>query len=746
MARNAGPSKASNLLMRFPRFPLAVLPLGLACSALAPISMASAQTAPNSAATKTSFTYLDDEAEAGGFDIIASIGKLPIQLLLAEQENGDAYLLKTNADGVEFGWRRQGDFRVLAASRAKVYAGSLVVQRRGQRVRVINGNRVLLEAEDATWSEGRIGFNGNLKDARVQPVEDVFFDDDFMRVKESVALASATSNPKLGIRVADVKDNETLWRAAAGHWSTTGLSENEQAQVAQSANAFAFRATAAGTNLALSGRAFWNDYVAETSVRPEGASAVGLAAYAQDDKNYLLLHWTGGENGKLQLRAVIDGAVRVLDENNGGFEAKQWYRLRLAVANGMARAWIDDIEVLRARTGLFGRGTVGVFCENPGPALTADFDDVRVRSIRDFHDDFSAPVPGRWQTVTGAWRMKNMAAPADARGAFAVMGERDWSDYLVSAEINLRPDAAGGLVLHHQSGAGAYLLRVTGSKSKLPFAGKAQIVKIAGGKTIVLAEQKVGARFDGKKEMWQFSAERGYLKATAAGTRIVDAFDESLKLGRAGVYAQNGASGVTQLGAFGVEFPEAKPTWAKVPELYVEEQQAVTMGGWSTPQGFWAGASPVADAATPLANTAVGNTTAALNASQNADRKTGATLWHKGAFWGDGRVQFQLPKLAAEQNFGLFFTTAAKSNAGGWSKAPAPLRISFALDKSTLSTTLSRAPEKSSSKPLWNGDTKLDGAPTDYTFELLQRGTFLIGRLKKAKGETSSTLFAVRVN
>lgn len=732
--------------MRFLRFPLAVLPLGFACSAIVALNGANAQNSPaSSAPAKTSFSYLDDEAEAGGFDVTATIGKLPIQMIVAEQENGDGYLLRITTGGSEFGVRRKGVFRVLATSPDKVYAGSLTLQRRGQRLRVINGNRVLLEAEDATWSEGRIGFSGSLKDARVQPVEDVFFDDDFMRVKESVALASAKDNPKLGIRVADVKENETLWRAVSGQWSTTGLSENSEAQVAQSANAFAFRPTTAGTNLALSGRAFWNDYVAETSVRPEGATAVGLAAYAQDDKNYLLLHWTGGENGKLQLRAVIGGEVRVLDENNGGFEAKQWYRLKVAVASGMARAWVDDIEVLRARTGLFGRGAIGVYCENPTPTLTADFDDVRVRSIRNFHDDFSTHVPGRWQTVTGAWRMKDAAVPADARGAFAVTGEPNWSNYVVSAEIALKADASAGLVLHHQNGAGAYLLRVAGSKAKLPFAGKTQIVKIAGGKTIVLAEQKTGAGLDGKSQMWNFSSENGYLKATAGGTRIVDAFDESLKAGRAGVYAQNGSSGATQLRAFGVEFPEARPTWAKVPELYVEERQAETMGGWSTPQGFWSSASPVADAATPTANSGLGNTVAALNAGTSAARKTGTSLWHKGAFWGDGRVGFQLPKLEAGQVFGLSFTTAAKLNSGGWSKAPSPLQMSIALDKSTLKTTLSRTPDKSS-KPLWSGDTKLDGTPTDYNFELLQRGTFLIGRLKKAKSETSSTLFAVRVN
>ncbi|MDF2439756.1 MAG: hypothetical protein JWN98_740, partial [Abditibacteriota bacterium] len=153
--------------MPFLRFSLAavplIVPLGFACSIVASASRVRAQTSAISAPAKISFTYLDDEAEAGGFDVTATIGNLPITMIIAEQENGDGYLLRMNTAGSEFGLRRKGVFRALATSRVKPYAASLIVQRRGQRLRVINDNRVMLEVEDATWSEGQIGFTGSLK-------------------------------------------------------------------------------------------------------------------------------------------------------------------------------------------------------------------------------------------------------------------------------------------------------------------------------------------------------------------------------------------------------------------------------------------------------------------------------------------------------------------------------------------------------------------------------------------------------
>src|SRR5690606_11373252 len=109
------------------------------------------------------------------------------------------------------------------------------------------------------------------------------FDDDFMRVAKDVAITAAViANPREGVKVTEAKiEEETIWRVVEGAWATTGIAEQEQAQVAQSANPFAFASKNKGTNLALAGRPFWNDYAVEAAVKPHTAQAVGLVIYAQ---------------------------------------------------------------------------------------------------------------------------------------------------------------------------------------------------------------------------------------------------------------------------------------------------------------------------------------------------------------------------------------------------------------------------------------------------------------------------------
>ncbi|HVF11117.1 MAG TPA: hypothetical protein VNA16_09960 [Abditibacteriaceae bacterium] len=694
------------------------------------------------------FTYLDDETEAGGYDITATLQSLPVEMTIAEQENGDAYRLRIMADGAALSAQVKKVARPLVQTRTRISPGLLVAQRRGSRWRVIMGNRVVLEAEDDKWQEGRIGYRGKLKDARVQPVEDVVFDDDFMRVASEVALAGTKADPRAGVKVGDVKTTETIWTATTGGWSTTGLSENEQAQVAQSANPFVFKAGAAGSNLAVAGRPFWSDYAAEVSVKPEGAGAVGLAAYVQDSKNYLLLHWKA--SGPMQLRAVVNGQTHVLAEAAGGYDQQQWYRLRFAVAGGVLRAYVDDAAVIEARTGWFGRGQVGLYAENATDKAAAVFDDVQVRSLKDFHENFRAGVPGRWRTIAGAWHMQGTAIPADARGAFAVMGDVEWSEYTTSANISLPVDAAAGLMLHHRSGQGAYLLRVAGSKAQLPFAGKAQILKIGGAKPEILAEAQIGTAYDGKTLAWSFSDERGYLEASAGETRIVDAFDESLPAGRAGIYAMRGKQGVPALSSFAIEFPHPRATWGKVPDLYEDARQAETMGVWSTPQGFWSAAAPMAGGAAPVAPvvTPAGSTPTSTTPTGSTPPASaapdGKIMWHKGAFWGNQTVRFKLPLLAAGQSLTLLFDAVRQA-----ATKPAMLDLTFKVEGGMLAASLARngvpTPngQTAPSGQLKIGQLKIEGTGEGQDIEVARRGNFLIVRV--GMGEKQRTLLWARV-
>jgi len=708
------------------------------------------------------FTYLDDEAEIGGYDVTAAIQKLPDELMLAQQENNDGYLLRVTTQGVELARYTGGKRQTLATARTAVTPGQLVVQRRGARWNVITGNRIVLQAEDETWQEGKIGFRGGLKNVRVQPIEEITFDDDFMRIAEEVAMEKARINPKQGVKVSDVKTEEKLWTPLSGAWSTTGLSENEAAQVAQSANPFAFKSGMAGTNMAVAGRTFWSDYEAGVSVKPQGAKAIGVAVYVQDAKNYLLFHWQ--ENGPLQLRAVTSAAngapqVRVLDEAtlepSSGYEQKQWYRLRVSIAAGVLRAYVDDIEVLRARTGYFGRGQIAVYTENPDADGYATFDDVSVRSVQDVHDDFSATVPGRWQTTAGAWTLHGGASPAGTQSAFAVTGETDWQNYTAAADINLPADASAGLVLHHQKGKGTYALRVTGSKSKLPYAGTAQIFRIWNGKTSVLAEKITEASYDNRTTRWSFSGDNGYLRASietdSSRELVLDAFDETISDGRAGLYGRRGAQGTPKLSAFSVEFPRAHVTWAKVPDLYELERQAETMGGWSTPEGLWAPSNPldsVKPGTGPSTTAPPGQSTPATTTPMpgtspmpGGDTMPGnKVLWHKGAFWGDDSIRFKLPKIEAGQTLTLVLGDARRTGSQAVTLQTAGSMVKASLAGADLSGPQLKV---AAANTTHRGQVKIEGALDAQVVEVMRRGSFLIVRMGTA--EKQRTLIAARV-
>lgn len=663
------------------------------------------------------FTYLDDEGEAGGYDVTAHLKSLPVEWSLNEQDNGDGYRLKINPNSIELSLIANKTSKTLLTYPKGIAPGTVVIQRHGPRWRLVAEKRVVLEVDDDTWSEGKIGFKGAASDTKVQPTDEVAFDDDFMRVASDVALAAAKDDPRKGVSVKSVDIKETVWTALAGTWNTTGLTENPEAQVAQTANPFVFKAGAKGTNLSVAGKTFWADYGAEVSVKPEGATAIGLAGYVQDAKNYLLMHWS--EAGDMQLRGMVNGQMRVLDSMKTPFEQNQWYRLRLVAANGWVRGYLDDAEVLRSRTGLFGRGQVGLFAEVPAPEQSVVFDDVSVRSINDFADDFATVIPGRWRPVAGTWSVQGgLTSPA---GGYNVMGEKEWTDYTASSQIQLPASAAAGVLLHHQVGKGSYLLRIAGSKAALPYAGRVQIVRVSGGKSEVLSEVPIGARFDGKMTEWAFTYERGYLKGEAGGTRLVDAFDDTMPAGRAGVFAQSDTKtkAASRFVEFNVMFPRQRPTWAKVPELYTEGNQPATMGGWALPEGLWV---PL----TPLASSTPGDATI-KKISTLTDAKS---FWHKGAFWGDGTVRFKLPKLTAEQKVDLVFGD--------------PARISYVLtlrvNGQVLQANLSRATGGNATE-VGKGQATLEGKMDGQTVEVARRGSFFILRT----GEPSVKVLVAKV-
>jgi|GEM_PF-2243174 len=660
-------------------------------------------------ADKSTFTDLDDEAETGGYDVSAQLTALPVEWGVARQENGDGYYVDFTPDAISLSVQESGK-KVLLVRRAGHFMASktepqiIILQRRANRWNVIWQNRVVLRAEDDQFMEGPVGWKGSagaVQEARLQPTEAPFFDDDFMRVSEEAAYEQAKPNPRNGMVIRKVKVDETIWSTVAGKWKTTGISENEQAQVAQSANPFAFQSSAKEENLALAGRPFWSDYSLSAAVKPQGAAGLGLVMYAQDAQNYLLFVWKN--DGEVQLRSVVGGKTLVLAGSRyDAYESGQWYRLECRMHSGLWRAYIDGQQVLRADTGWFGQGRIGVYSQNPTPDKNAVFDDVHVRAAQDVLDQFNTPVAGRWHVVTGKWQWNKNASPLGNAVAMAVMGERHWSNYSVDASAYLPDDGVVGLI-SHRSPSGYYLFRAIGSHVKSADAGTAILQLIQGKTTKTLARVKIKTQFDNKSTFWSFTSDHGYLRVTDGLDRAVllEAFDETFSGGQPGIYAHRGQHATPRFDGVLVHFPQERQVWAKIPELYEDPLQAKTMGEWSTPEGSWIPTSPISPK------------------TQKVSQKDAKTLWNKGLFWGDGDVTFTLPALTEKQQVEVLLGDASKPD-----DAKSTFTLQLTAEGQTLHAQLLQGGAAVASADKTFTD-KLEG----QTLTVSRRGAFIIVRI-----------------
>ena len=289
----------------------------------------------------------------------------------------------------------------------------LVVQWRHGQLGVIYNGRTVVRLNDLGTQLGSLAVSTPAAGTTItlpqyQPVEPVYFADDFMRT------AGAPE----------------LWSTTAGKWKV-----NTTGDVTVGANPFTYVGQGSPA-IAVVGNWFWNDYAESASVRPAGGGAVGLVAYWLDDNNYLLLQWHDADEAaarghELQLWQVVDGRASLLAEDKGGYRAHQWYALSLGAANGIVTAGIDGAHLLEAHCDLFGQGKVGLYAQTLGDAQ-AMFDDVEVQSTtsRTLRSVAKAPVRPpvfakddsmvEWASPSGEW-LPDETAPTTtfwSRGAF----------------------------------------------------------------------------------------------------------------------------------------------------------------------------------------------------------------------------------------------------------------------------------------------------------------------------------------
>ncbi len=496
----------------------------------------------------------------------------------------------------------------------------------GWRLALIWNRRVVATAYDSDLTGPAVGHQAaagcNVDEAYLQDVGEIDRGDTFMREEGS-------------------KDE---WEVLGGRFHVQSLREDPQAasmQADKSVNPFSYYGTADDVGLALLGSWYWRSCTYSIAVRGRGeeaasgaptvatvptvpaaggpppkAGALGLAFYAQDKSNYLLLRWqsrftSAPEGPRLQLIAVTDGRRQVLAEKPGGYFPNQWYQLRAQVCDDCVSCFVDDEPVFRVTTPLLGQGKIGVYVEGSEGAW---FKDVRVTNWQTLRDDLQGDVAGKWTPLSGAWRMAAGKAQPDRDAVCeTITGGPRWGRYAFHADVSCLDAGAGLLVACPQPTTG-YAFRWAGRAAQVPYAGKAQIASFGPDGTRVLAEAPLATELPVTCRA-RALVEDGYIAGELNGVRVVDALVPRPTVGKVGLYSEGSATTVfSRVGAEAI--PERR--LARVTKEFTDTSTHFEMVEWASTRHAW------------IKPGGVGGP---------------ATWWTKGDYYGDLDVRFALKNV-----------------------------------------------------------------------------------------------------
>lgn len=592
----------------------------------------------------------------------------------AALERGEVKLLFgwTGADdhlGVSIG-REQAQFFRTVGGRSEplgiagtIYRGNagdqlrFSLQRRGWQLALSINHVLIATAEYGGLTEGQVGFETAgaglaVGELELQPTDEIWLSDDFMRVDRALG----------------------GWEALTGEWRN-----NQQgSKVSRSANAFSFLSDGAKESLAVIGYPFWSEYVAQAAVRSDGTGAVGLAVGVVDAEHYYRLRWTSrrhADGGTMRLQRVFAGQVTDLTPPMpGGFEAGVWYKLQLALAAGRVYGWIDERPLFEVTVLGTGEGRVGLWTE-PGAGDNprtrgALFDDVVVRSYPLFCDDFTRPSTGRWQ-IDGGWQVGSGAdGAAVARGSGRMLGgDASWGDSTAGADVKLSRGSLGVAICATDEGAG-YELRLGAQSAELVKHGAAHEV---------LDSTDHGLPADTWARVG-LSRDRGLIRATLDGEPLLEAFDLDLPGGGIALLA-DGAQGAVD----NVQVSFRPALWRAPPTLPAEFENDQYMTDWAGPGSAWVQVegSPV--------------------------------RWHKGFFYGDRQIRFQVPGIGQQEGVVTLVMGAADTA----DEQAYRLSVQLSRDEPRLTFALTRGNQVLAREPLAGA-----GDEAEVLFEL--RGRFIL--------------------
>jgi hypothetical protein len=439
----------------------------------------------------------------------------------------------------------------------------VVVARRPGHIAVIVGHREVLRACDDTFTQGGValgarGLPGPAPRVRVIRMGEVYAADDFMRRRE----------------------DETPWQAVSGRWAVDSLKNP-----GLSANAFRYagRPVADGPGIALLGEPWWDDYVAEVSVRPGGHGAVGLLFRYTDEQHYYLFRSrrdAAGE-GTLELLRVAGGDEAVLASRSAVLKPGEWYRLGVAAGRDRLAATVDGNSIFDVRDDGLAFGRIGLYVAGGDGA---EFDDVFVRGDPGLVETFSGGDVA-WYRKGGTWsvladetprRLQGEGPATDAPIEFARLlgGEGTWSDLRLSATVASGSRGRLGLVARYRDELEYDEFRYDVDAKRY------ELILVRDGRPEVAADAPAGPLT--APRTLSLHRSEGLILCEADGSRVLSYFDKTPAPGKVGLSVGRASMGLFD--SVAVDFPrQSEPVLTQL-DVFARE---TTMANWAAAESDW---------------------------------------------------------------------------------------------------------------------------------------------------------------
>ncbi|MBU0610121.1 MAG: hypothetical protein KKI08_19705, partial [Armatimonadetes bacterium] len=284
-----------------------------------------------------------------------------LTLVLHDDGAGHGVLFDLRPDAVAVRLRRGGETTELSSVKAAWprKGGTVVVKRLPDGFAVAYDAVTIFRQKVDLPNGGRWGVvdapAATLDELSLQPVDQIQFSDDFMRLP----------------------DQTSVWEDRSGTWRIAQLGSARY-----SANAFTLlgSGTAAQTALTTAGYWFWEDLTVETSVQPSpDAAGFGLGLACQPEGTLYLLRFMAQAppSGVLQLVHAQGGRETVLAEAPAVASPDDWHRLALSGVAGRLAGALNGVELLTADVPGLAHGQIALWVAGPQPVA---FDDIEAYS------------------------------------------------------------------------------------------------------------------------------------------------------------------------------------------------------------------------------------------------------------------------------------------------------------------------------------------------------------------------------